>query len=209
MDLHSILQAYGLDDEEAQWFPYGSGLIHKTWRVQTATGCFILQHINQHVFPQPLYIAENIRMLSGYLQQYHPDYYFISPVQTITGAEGLQVNGVGFYRMFPFATDAVSFETVKTADQAFEAASQFGRFTRLLAGFEASSLHITIPDFHDLALRYGQFDRALQQGDPLRIKAAAITIDKAKRHKPVVHTYNAMIPRSVMCYLINKVKVFV
>ncbi len=46
-------------------------------------------------------------------------------------------------------------------EQAYEASRQFGLFTRNLRDFDVGQLRETLPHFHDLALRYEQFDRAV------------------------------------------------
>ncbi len=58
---------------------------------------------------------------------------------------------------------------MESAGEAYEAAVHFGRFTKLLTGFDVSQLQITIPRFHDLGLRYQQFLHALKSGNQQRI----------------------------------------
>ena len=74
-----------------------------------------------------------------------------------------------YYRLFPFIENACSVDTVTDPSLAFEASRQFGEFTGLLSAFDPSLLHITLPDFHNLALRFRQFDDALQHGNKKRI----------------------------------------
>ncbi|MDE3254049.1 MAG: phosphotransferase, partial [Bacteroidota bacterium] len=79
------------------------------------------------------------------------------------------------------------------AGQAFEAASQFGLFTRLLSGFPSEKLHITLPHFHNLALRYQQFQQALLAGNPRRISESKEIIEQLGQHTGIVTEYMAIV----------------
>jgi hypothetical protein len=46
---------------------------------------------------------------------------------------------------------------------------QFAGFTSVLKKFEASQLKDTLPDFHNLHLRYHQFSEAIVKGNAQRI----------------------------------------
>ena len=94
----------------------------------------------------------------------------------------------GYFRLFPFVKNSHTVDVVNTPQQAYEAAKQFGHFTRLLAGFPTKELQITLPDFHNLPLRYQQFNTALLNGDPVRIQEAAATILFLQQHIDIVTT---------------------
>ncbi len=88
----------------------------------------------------------------------------------------------GYFRMFPFVAGSHTIDVVQSPDQAYEAAKQFGKFTRLLSGFDSTRLKTTIPDFHDLSLRYKQFIQAITIGNIDRIKQASASISTIKKY---------------------------
>ncbi len=165
----SVLPAYGLDEKTLKVESFGSGLINYTWKITTADKEYILQKLNHAVFKKPDSIAHNIRLIAGYLKQHYPDYAFVAPVATLDGKEMINLKEEGFFRLFPFVSGSHSKDVVENAGEAYEAAVQFGRFTKLLTGFDVSQLEITIPRFHDLGLRYQQFLNALENGNQQRI----------------------------------------
>ncbi len=185
----NILRAYGLDPRQTQVNPLTSGLINNTWKVVTEDAEYIFQRINDHVFTKPLEIAANIRMIDGYLKEHSPSYLFVAPVPNRDGDDIYFEPGTGYVRAFPFIAGSHTINTVLNPGQAFEAALHFGKFTRLLAGFEARLLNITIPDFHNLTLRYQQFDAALREGRPERIKQSSALIATIKRYAHIAETY--------------------
>ena len=174
--LQPIFDAYGLKGNDVDSKPFGTGLINHTWMVCAAEKKFILQRINQQVFKAPADIAANIRMIGNYLKENFPGYLFVTAEKTMQQQDLVFDEHQGYFRLFPFVKNSHTVDVVNTPQQAYEAAKQFGHFTRLLAGFPTKELQITLPDFHNLPLRYQQFNTALLNGDPVRIQEAAATI---------------------------------
>jgi Ser/Thr protein kinase RdoA (MazF antagonist) len=90
-----------------------------------------------------------------------------------------------YYRAFK-KIDGIALDVLSTASQAKEAANQFGQFTASLIEFPIASLKLTIPQFHDLALRYHQFEQALKHGDTNRISQAKEAILFLQSHQVYV-----------------------
>jgi len=188
MDLNNILQKFGLENYSIRSF--GNGLINNTWIVENGTHEkeFILQKINQNVFKTPQDIAFNIRLISDHLQRHHPTYLFTSPIQSNDGKDLIQSNEE-YFRLFPFIKKTHTIDVVQTPDQAYEAAKQFGKFTKVLSGFDASQLKITLPHFHDLSFRYRQFEIALQNGNKERNQQSKGIINFIHEQKNIVFVY--------------------
>jgi len=187
--MQTILTAYGLDENTAKVKPFGTGLINHTWLVNSGNGNFILQRINHNIFKAPQQIADNLRMIGTYLAEKHPGYLFVMPERTLKNEDMLHLPDSGYYRSFNFVKDSHSIDVVNTTQQAYEAAAQFGRFTRLLAGFPSEKLNTTLPDFHNLGLRYTQFEDALKNGNPERIEESSAIITYLKSQKNIADTY--------------------
>lgn len=184
-----ILTAYGLNPGKCTVELLGSGLINKTWKITSGPQQFILQRINDHVFKKPREIAENIHLLKGYLDRHFPDYLFVAPVTNNNGQDIVFVPDAGYFRLFPYIQNSHTIDVVSSPDQAFEAAHQFGTFTHNLEGFDASRLHTTLPDFHNLSFRYNQFQQALAQGNPERIRRAEPLIASIKERTHILDRY--------------------
>ncbi|HEV7330903.1 MAG TPA: aminoglycoside phosphotransferase family protein [Flavisolibacter sp.] len=190
--LTSILSQYGLDEKHCTVQPFGSGLINHTWKVNHTKGSYILQRINHHVFKQPFHIAENLRLISNYLKQYHPEYLFTTPLTTAQNEDIVYDEEQGYFRLFHFIPASHTVDVVDTPQQAFEAAKQFGKFTQLLSGLDINALKITLPDFHNLSLRYQQFEQAISEGNKERIAASLDAITFLQQHIAIVETYEAI-----------------
>ncbi len=186
--MNSVLEAYGLQSSNIELF--GSGLINSTWKLTTPAGeHYILQRVNDEIFKHPEHIAHNIKVVSEYLSQHHPQYNFVAPVTAKDGSEMIYLKEKGCFRLFSFIAGSHSKDIAETPGQAYEAATQFGKFTRLLEDFDIGQLKITIPHFHDLELRYDQFLVALKNGNKKRIAASKVLIKVLTDHYDIVTEY--------------------
>jgi len=183
-----ILKQYGFADNSYTVTAFGTGLINNTWLVVRDGKKYILQRINQHVFKTPAAIDGNIKKLAAYLKQHYPQYIFTVPVSTPAGDTLIATND-GAFRMFEFIEGTQTYDVLQQPQQAFEAARQFGRFTKLLSGFNAEDLQITLPHFHDLSLRYKQFIQATAEGNKERIMHAATLIQTLQQYNSLVKIF--------------------
>ncbi|HEY9002977.1 MAG TPA: aminoglycoside phosphotransferase family protein [Mucilaginibacter sp.] len=188
--LNQILEQFGINALNYQIEEYGSGLINSTWKISGEKD-YILQRINTDVFKQPEAIAENLSQLQSYLNTKYPDYLFVAPLLALNGSS-LAVNEDGIFRLFPFVGNSASIDSVTNYKQAYEAAKQFGKFTFLLKDFEASKLRDTIPSFHDLTLRYKEFEKACLNTSAAKLELAKWAIGEIDKHKDILSTYEEL-----------------
>ena len=189
--LERVLEIFGLK-YNSEVAPFGNGLIIRTWKVTTADEAYILQKINHQVFTSPTAIAANISSISQYLRLRHPQYIFPTPIQNMYGKTVLNLDGDSYYRVFPLVADSHSIDVVTSPKQAYEAAGAFGRFTHLLSAFDATQLQITLMNFHDLSLRYQQFQQAILRGDSDRIAQAQELIQELQAQQYIAAEYEAI-----------------
>ena len=188
MRLDSVLKNFGIENYSVELF--GSGLINNTWIIKNKSGDkeFILQRINQNIFRSPEDIAFNIRLIANYLKTHHAEYLFTTPLQTNDGNDIAKTDD-GYFRIFPFIKNSHTLDVVQKPEQAYEAAKQFGKFTKVLSGLDTSGLKITLPHFHDLSFRYKQFREAIQNGNKERIERSKDIINLIHQQKNIVDEF--------------------
>jgi Ser/Thr protein kinase RdoA (MazF antagonist) len=180
--IQSIFEQYGW--ENAIVTPLTQGLINQTFEVSSVQGDFILQNINTQVFKDPFAIDHNINAIGRYYNTNRPNQLFTFLVSNLAGETLIEWDGK-YYRAFK-KIDGIGLDVLTTASQAKAAANQFGQFTASLIEFPIAQLKVTIPQFHDLALRYHQFEQALIHGDSKRIDTAKDAILFLKSHQSYV-----------------------
>lgn len=210
--------------------PISLGLINSTWRV-LADGqpCFLLQQINTDVFKDPHAIDSNIRALqrfadgrvSSSLPRPFPHLVTLTEAADESGdrkkdrasaeeqaeepdQRTLITTASGCYRVFEYIRDSHSVTAPSSAEQAYEAAKQFGYFTAFFQGMDpVGALQVTIPAFHDLRAKYEYFEKSLVHGLPDRIAHAAQLIAEVQELSGIMATYchlmdNAILPVRVI-----------
>jgi hypothetical protein len=96
-----IIDAYGLYIGEFALSRIGSGYIHYTFKL-SGKQSYILQRVNKNVFRQPEIIAANLRHASDHLKKNHPEYRFLTALQTSSGKD-MTYDAAGYpWRLFPF-----------------------------------------------------------------------------------------------------------
>jgi Ser/Thr protein kinase RdoA (MazF antagonist) len=186
-----ILHHWDLNSETITVDRFGNGLINNTWLVQAEQKKYILQQINHHVFLHPEAIDDNINAIRVFLRKHFPNYLFVAPVFS-RGNKSLIKKGEDYFRLFDFIESSHSYTVLQNPQLAFEASKQFGRFTKLLADFDIDKLQITLPNFHDLTLRYRQFIDSLQQASSERLNMAKEITAALQQYNEIVEIYNAI-----------------
>lgn len=185
----SVLDHYGFKKNNYTIEKFGSGLINNTWLVLKGSEKYILQKINNKIFTNPFLIADNIDKIQAHLSVHNDDYFFTTPCKTLEGESIVHLSG-DYYRMFPYVKGSHTIDVVQSPEQAYEAASQFSRFTSVLSGLDITTLNITLPFFHDLSLRYMQFLEALENGNKERREETKGLIEELKAYSAIVNVYN-------------------
>lgn len=190
--LSSVLNEFGLHRKEVTVTPYGTGLINDTWKIDGSDKEYILQRVNDQVFKDPFAITHNVRLIAEHLQKYHPDYNFLIPEKSVNDEELVHIENAGYFRLMPFVKDSRTFDIAHNPSQAYEAAKQFGRFTRCLSALDTQLLKITLPDFHNLPVRYKQFEDALKTGNKTRIAETKNAVDYIRKNKSIVDNFKKL-----------------
>jgi Ser/Thr protein kinase RdoA (MazF antagonist) len=190
--LNDVLYHFGLDPAEFECDPFGPGLINHTYYVHGKGENYILQQINNSVFTSPWLIANNLELLKQYFQQHFPEYLFVAPLPTKTSDYLYDAHG-SYFRLFPFIKNSVTIDVINSEKEAYEAALQFGRFTRLLTNFNTQQLAYTLADFHNLNLRFNQFNEAVKNAKPERLDIARNEIAAVYSNENIQHTYQNIV----------------
>lgn len=186
-----ILLAYGFSLETVKLQQIGSGHINQTYLLTSKNEeKFILQQINTAVFKDPQAIANNIKAVADYLKATNPNYLFPSPISTLTSELMFHFEDE-YWRLMPFISDTIAYDTLSEPKQAFEAAKQFGKLSKLLNNFNTTTLNPTIPGFHDLNWRYEQFIFVLDKTNKALKERAASEIETAIHHHFIVDYYKS------------------
>jgi aminoglycoside phosphotransferase (APT) family kinase protein len=155
---------FQIQDKVISITPFGGGHINTTWKVTCEHSEYLLQKINQQVFPLVQNIVSNRKRLNTLLDAT----ILVEEVFTKEGSNALFVDH-GVYRMQRFITEAYAPSSVESTKEAFEAARGFGEFLSYTQSLDPSSFQEVIPGFHDLKLRLDQLANAKKENAANRL----------------------------------------
>ena len=169
MEKKDILMQFQVNGEAASIEPYGSGHINHTYLAQMAEGKkYILQGINTTIFKDTDQLMENILNVTSYLREEiereggDPARETLTVVKTKDGKSYYTDDEGSKWRVYEFIEDAQTFDAVESNEDFYQSAVAFGKFQAMLAKFPADTLHETIPNFHNTAKRYQDFEKAVE-----------------------------------------------
>lgn len=130
---------------------------------------YVLQRVNVHVFRDPAGVMENIFGVTEYMRDViraeggDPDRGTLSYIKTKDGHNYFEDDEGQPWRCYNYIPDSVCYQSVERPEQFYQSARSFGHFLKQLGQYPASSLHETIPDFHDTVKRFAAFQQALRR----------------------------------------------
>ncbi|MCI8315600.1 MAG: aminoglycoside phosphotransferase family protein [Lachnospiraceae bacterium] len=162
---------------------YGNGHINDTFLLRCETPengekKYILQRMNHDIFKNPPQLMENVVHVTAYLRKMilsqggDPERETLSVCKTLDGADWFCDRAQNYWRVFLYIERSVCLEKVESEKDFYDSAVAFGKFQKLLTDFPVHMLHETIPNFHNTASRFQDFQKAVQKADSARAALA-------------------------------------
>ena len=172
-----------------------SGHINDTYLVQAdSRKQFILQRINDGVFKDvPGLIANKVSVSKHllkklkHLSEEQLKRRVLTFISTKKGIFYYHDKDGNYWNMMVYIEESLTFETVNNEEIAYEGGKLFGEFLNLTSDFDARKLTEVIPNFHNMAFRYSQFDIALKEASGQRIEQAREYINLVQELKEEMH----------------------
>ena len=174
---------------------YGFGHINETYLVVTdASIRYILQRINDHVFPNVPQLQENIAAVTAHLRKQTDEKYgVLTLIPTLEGHTYYHTEAHGYWRVYDFIEGSICLQVPESPEDFYQSAIAFGTFQQQLKDFPAHTLHETIRNFHNTPDRYRIFKEVLAR-DPLgRAQEVQEEIDFTLAHEEVAGTLYRML----------------
>lgn len=162
--MEKAIYQFNIEGKPVYCRPIGNGHINYTFQVCTDLNTrYILQRINTHVFKNPVALMQNViavtehigkkiddpRMCLHFLKARDGKYFYVDERKR-------------YWRCYQLV-DGFCLDSPDTEEDFYESAVAFGRFQELLSDFPASTLHETIPNFHNTPDRYNLLKVAMEE----------------------------------------------
>lgn len=190
-NIFGILNLFFPKVNDFSFHKYGKGLINDTFLIvdNLTKEKYILQKINTQIFSNPEIISNNITLAATHLKQNYPLYPFLTFLPSSEGLGFATDHQDGVWRLMQFVPHSFSYEAVTNVEQAHSTAYEFARLTTLLADAPIAQFQPAIPHFHDLSLRFAQFNAALLLPHSPRKEKAKQLIDFLLSQSEIVQIY--------------------
>ncbi|WP_295446339.1 aminoglycoside phosphotransferase family protein [uncultured Thiodictyon sp.] len=146
-DLKAIVAGFAVGAPQGTIAPLGRGLINDTFAVTTAAGCYVLQRVNQQVFPDPERIMANLALLAAHAAG-RAGLRVPALIPARDGRTFLRTPAGDLWRLMELIPDAVTLDRLGSVEQARQVGLALGRFHRLTRDLEPTRLGFTLPGFH-------------------------------------------------------------
>lgn len=129
---------------------------------------YILQRINKSVFTNPEGVMDNIVKVTSYIHDNVKEAglstrkYVLYVFKTLDGKDYFIDDENEYWRLYRYIPNSVTFDSTNDLEIIEKVGLAFGYFQKRLDGFDAESLFITIPDFHNTIKRFEDFKRAIK-----------------------------------------------
>ena len=181
--LQQIIDEFGFEGEYIGYRVSNDGHINNTFvldfkNADGSSTSYLVQLINTNVFKNPDELMENIVGVTGYLRNIvierggDPKRECLRVFFTKDGKPYFRAENGECWRCYNFITGAHACQSIDDPKTFFNAAKAFGTFQCLLADYPSSTLHETIPNFHNTRSRFADFKKAV--GDDLKGRAAGV-----------------------------------
>lgn len=178
---------------------YGNGHINDTFvvRLQLEDNTkirYILQRMNHDTFKEPEKLMENIVGITRFIRKKveakngDVDRETMNVIPTKDGNTYYKDSIGSYWRAYTFIEDAITFDLVEKPEDFYESAVAFGNFQQQLADYPASTLHETIPDFHNTPVRFETFKKAINDDILGRKKEVEAEIEFVMKREEFMHT---------------------
>ena len=182
----------------------GGGLINHSYKVRCQLKTeFLLQQINKKVFPHPEDVQENYIRISDYAEFEFTGLRLPSPKYCGRMTTLFVDRNENYWRAFEFIKNAKMLPVAEKPGQAKATARAFAKFTAAFDAFNVSNLKEVIPGFHNLSMRYNQFEEAMKGESYERTAKALPIIQELKKREKYKHffeiiTKSNQFPKRVM-----------
>jgi thiamine kinase-like enzyme len=188
------LDAYGNPFHEFVVEPITGGLINQSYKVtsKVSGGSFLLQQINTRIFSEPEKLQTNYDHLWKYLEEEEINFRMPEP-KLFPGDNTLFSDShENYWRVFEYMDGTRTLEAAENEAQARAVAETFAGFTASFENYDTENMYIPIPGFHNLSLRFRQFQESLKHADFEKLLKAAPLVNELRERERYANLYDVL-----------------
>ena len=174
-----VIDAFRFEGARIGTEPMAGGHIHQNFLVTCSSRRYVLQRLNDRVFPDIDAAVSNVERVVAHLRAKGRSGPVL--VETRDGALSLRAADASRWRAFLLPRGDGGRSTLTGPDDAFEAARAFASYLVALADFPSPPLAVTIEHFHDLPHRRDALEAVVAADPAGRRSGASEELEGARR----------------------------
>ena len=164
----NVLKEFNVEGKSVSCSSLGNGHINSTFLcVVDDKRKYVLQKINNYVFKDVDLLMNNYYKVTDFLYQQNIETIHVHKAKN---GKPYAKYGDGYYRLYDYIDNAIWYEKIDNIDLVYKAAKAFGKFHKMLKGFNAHELGEVIPNFHNTYQRYINLLNAVKEDKFNRVK---------------------------------------
>ncbi len=181
MTIREICESFNIGGKYVNCNVVSTGNINCTYKVKYIRDGeeknYILQRINKNVFTEPERVMDNIVKVTHHVRTniikkgLSTKKFVLRAFLSKETEQPFVIDDHGdYWRCYRFINNSETYDTCDDLGIIERAGTAFGRFQNCLEGFDASSLYISIPDFHNTIKRFQALHLAVEKDEFNRTK---------------------------------------
>lgn len=174
MTIQEICSRFDIEGKYVECIELTTGNINSTYRIKYIRDGqeknYILQKINKAVFVEPERVMDNIVRVTDYVREkikqkgLSTKKFVLRAFTCKDDKRPFVIDSEGeYWRCYRFIANSETYDSSDNLLVIERVGQAFGRFQNCIDGFDAQSLYLTIPNFHNTILRYQAFEKAIEE----------------------------------------------
>ena len=202
MTIKEICERFRICGDYAACTQINNGIINKsylvTYRCDGQEKKYLVQRINRAVFRRPDKIMQNVVGVTEFIrakmlaQGIDPERRVLKYAETADKKNYVLDSEGNYWRLYNFIDDSVVYDEATDAEIIEQVGKAFGAFQNFLSDYDAGSLYVSIPNFHNTRRRYDLFYEAVMVDAEDRAGKVKREIDLCRSHETLATKLSIM-----------------
>lgn len=202
MTIKEICEKFQISGDYAACTQINNGIINKSYMVTYRCGGdekkYLVQRVNRAVFKRPDKIMQNIVGVTDFIRAkmqargVDPERRVLRYAETTDKKNFVLDSDGNYWRCYNFIDDSVVYNEATDEEIIEQVGKAFGEFQNDLIDYDASSLYVSIPNFHNTRRRYDLFYEAVMVDAEDRADKVKREIDLCRGHETLATKLSIM-----------------
>lgn len=193
MTIKEICEKFQIEGDYTACSQINNGIINRSYMVTYKNGGaerkYLVQCVNKTVFKRPDKIMQNIVGVTDFIRAkivargLDPERRVLHYAETADKKNFVCDENGDYWRLYDFIDDSVVYNEATDLEIIEQVGKAFGDFQNDLNDYDAASLYVSIPNFHNTRRRYDLFYEAVMVDAEDRVNKVRREIDACREHE--------------------------